>query len=253
MDKTVNTRDRTWLLKEKYHGDPTPEFERDLDRLAQGEPLAYVIGWVPFLDCHIDLSLRPLIPRTETEFWVERAINEMPTDRPIRTLDLCAGSGCIGIAVAHHRPLAEAVFGEIDPSLLSEIATNLEINHIPRQRAQIIESDLFGSIDGVFDAILANPPYIDGEHPLRAEESVRHFEPHRALFSDSGGLGHISNILREAPRRLGTSGTLWCEFGSGQADDVLTLARASGLEATILNDQFGVPRILRATRNGHLR
>jgi len=89
--------DDDWLLRDKYKGHQSAAFMADRARLATGEPLGYVIGWVPFLDCAIWLKTRPLIPRPETEFWVARAIAQMRKDEIVkpRVLDLCAGSGCV--------------------------------------------------------------------------------------------------------------------------------------------------------------
>src|SRR5690606_26669366 len=102
---TLNQEEQ-WLLEEKYAGAESEAFRADLKRLTGGEPLGYVIGHVPFLDCRIHLDSHPLIPRPETEYWVEKAmvaIKEVaggPEARPLHVLDLCAGSGCIGVAVA---------------------------------------------------------------------------------------------------------------------------------------------------------
>ncbi|MEM9336764.1 MAG: hypothetical protein AAGA35_02840 [Patescibacteria group bacterium] len=109
-------RDETWLLEEKYNGEESDEFLADVKRLKNGEPLAYVIGWIPFLDCQIWLDSHPLIPRPETEFWTERAITSIIglsalTPHPVHILDLCAGSGCVGTIVATSLPVARFDFG----------------------------------------------------------------------------------------------------------------------------------------------
>ena len=125
----VSKKDREHLLKEKYRNKKSIFFYFDMFRLYRNEPLAYVIGTIPFLDCTIDLSYKPLIPRTETEFWVERAITEIQKqpreNTSIAMLDLYAGSGCIGVALLKHIPDATMVFGEKDPKLIGKIQKNI--------------------------------------------------------------------------------------------------------------------------------
>ena len=173
----MKKQEEAWLLSEKYGGeksdlsacDLTPAqaeaFFADCARLAAGEPLGYVIGFVPFLDCKIWLDSKPLIPRPETEYWTEKAIQEIKRVTPTasRILDLCAGSGAIGIAVAKAVGEADVTFGEIDKAHLATIGKNLTENHIDCTRYKVFQSDLFKNIDGQFDYILTNPPYINKE------------------------------------------------------------------------------------------
>src|SRR3989338_7651129 len=125
-----------WLLKEKYQDKPTKKFDNDVERLKAGEPLAYVIGFIDFLGCKIDLSKKPLIPRVETEFWVQKVIEETipkSDDRSnsgIKVLDIFAGSGCIGVSIVRHIPNVKVVFAEKDKRLLEQIKINCKINDI---------------------------------------------------------------------------------------------------------------------------
>ena len=122
------SQDIEWLLKEKYQGEESVAFFADVKRMALGEPLGYLIGHVPFLDTTISLDSKPLIPRPETEFWVEKVITEIKlgsAGAPLRVLDLCAGSGCIGVAVAKAIPGATVDFSEIDAKHLPTITKNL--------------------------------------------------------------------------------------------------------------------------------
>jgi hypothetical protein len=113
------SRDAAWLLKEKYNGEKTPDFFADCERLEVGEPLAYVIGFAPFLDTKIWLDSKPLIPRSETEHWVQTVITDMHketgADMHHSVLDLCAGSGAVGVAVAEAVPQARVHFAEKEP------------------------------------------------------------------------------------------------------------------------------------------
>ena len=236
------TKDEHWLLNEKYNGVETPEFKADNARLASGEPLAYVIGHVPFLNATIYLDSHPLIPRPETEFWTEQAITSIQiTERPVRILDLCAGSGAIGVAVAKEIEDAHVTFAEIDKAHLSTIAKNLAMNDIPCTQYQVFGSDLFSSIKGKFDYILSNPPYID---PIldRVDASVKAYEPSTALYGGREGIEIISTIIRTTVEYLLPNGQLWLEHEPEQTKKIQGLALEYGFTPVTHNDQYGVDR-----------
>ena len=300
------THEEKWLLKEKYQdvesnlsAAQAEAFHVDCARLESGEPLAYVIGYIPFLDCKIYLNFHPLIPRSETEFWVEKAISEIKSsviangarqstinnanvgvdcqpaqacfvprndyeknehnlrgETPkiqtyqdsayVKVLDLCAGSGAIGAAVAKAVPETEVTFAEIDPALLPTIEknffTNIAINRdIGEACYKILQSDLFENISEKFDFILSNPPYIDADAGT-VETSVAEHEPHLALFGGRLGLELISRIIVEAPTHLSTTGQLWLEHDPKQVEAITALAKQNGLTITTHHDQYKIPR-----------
>ncbi len=208
-----------WLLRDKYNGQETPALEKDLKRLKKGEPLDYVIGWKPFLNCRINLSLKPLIPRPETEFWVEKAIQEMKAAKDssgkISVLDVFAGSGCAGVAVLKNIPNAQVDFAEKYASFLKQIKINCDLNKLDPKRYGIVKSDVFSKIKNRYDFILANPPYI-AKNDKRVQKSVLAFEPKQALFGGEDGLFFIEEFLKEAREHLNPKGEIWLEFGAGQ-------------------------------------
>jgi release factor glutamine methyltransferase len=277
----MKNQELNWLLKEKYHGVTTPEFEADCARLTAGEPLAYLIGSIPFLDCTIYLDSHPLIPRPETEFWVEQAIAAVrqysnltssvfasrseaiqgmrsdsglprqslslpPRNDEVRVLDLCAGSGAIGVAVAKAIPEAHLTFSEIDPPHLptieKNITQNLSVNRkVSPDRVTVVVGDLFDNVDGVFDFILTNPPYIDkGSHTVDA--NVEAHEPHLALFGGVAGMEIIKRIIREAKGHLTPTGQLWIEHEPFQTPTITTLATEHGFTISTQPDQYGTLR-----------
>ena len=160
-----------WLLEEKYQGKRTliepegsseperPAFLRDLKRLKKGEHVDYVIGWKPFLNCKIDLRYKPLIPRVETEYWVEKAIKDLRS-ASISCLDIFAGSGCIGISVLRIIPSAHVDFAEKEKKFCKQIVLNAKLNKITRSRYKVIQSNMFSKVRGKYDYIFANPPYL---------------------------------------------------------------------------------------------
>lgn len=244
---SISPEDIRALVRDKYDGDTGADITADIARLSAGEPLAYVIGWVPFLGCRIDLASRPLIPRMETEYWAEKLIEHLKErfgDKAFTLLDLCAGSGAIGIAVLHALPNARVSFAELHEEHLPEIRENAERNGIDAGRSEIIKSDLFESLERArFDIIATNPPYVPSERELDA--SVRAYEPHEALYSGIDGLDHIRKIVSDVREHLSPSGELWLECDIAHAEEVRTLALAGGARsATINDDQYGRPRYL---------
>jgi release factor glutamine methyltransferase len=237
-------KETRWLLEEKYHGKETSEFFADIKRLEAGEPLAYIIGWVDFLGCRIDLSVRSLIPRPETEFWVEGAIKEISnTKGQIKILDLFSGSGCIGVALAKQLPNAIIDFGEKDPLLCEQITKNITQNNIEGGRIRVLHTDVFFNITDAYDYILANPPYIDPTQKDSVDQSVLLYEPHEALFADNGGLSFIQQLLTDGPAHLKPGGTLFIEFGKDQKEDIARLIKGTPWTIEFKQDQFGLWRI----------
>ncbi len=238
------TRDEQWLLEEKYGGDTNaPGFVEDKHRLARGEPLAYVIGWQPFLGLTIHLDGKPLIPRPETEWWTEQLLSACGKRRIPHFLDLCAGSGAVGCAALARLPNARVYFGEVDPALEATIRKNIRENNLDASRADVRIGDLFEPFgDERFDVIAANPPYVPSGRVLPA--SGANYERTRALYAAEDGLGVIRRIAEELPRRLAPGGMAWIECDSPAAAAAAELFRAQGLSAEIRTDQYGKSRLL---------
>ena len=222
------TQEILWLLNEKYNGRVSPEFKHDCARITSGEPVSYVIGSHPFCGCSIDLSRRPLIPRVETEWWVEKAIEEIRKEREgrsIRVLDLFSGSGCIGIALAASLPQAQVDFVDSEERFLEQIQINIESNGINPTRTRLIESNVFEKVKDQYHYIFANPPYIDKDNN-RADSSVLAWEPHEALFAPDHGLYYLKRTINETLEHLVSGGSLYLEYDTPQKKELEKLARS---------------------------
>lgn len=240
MDNKDQEREISWLVRDKYNGVMSANVIADIERLRSGEPLAYVIGWIPFLGTKIYLDSKPLIPRAETEYWVGQVIETLKARKlsEVRILDLCAGSGCIGVALASTIPKSTVDFVEIDPSHIATIWKNIDENKIDRSRTQVITGDLFEKIEDKYDLIISNPPYIDKNLGDRVEDSVKMFEPKIALYANDNGLEIIKRIVNEAPQFLKDEGMIFIEHEPEQTEEISLFPNYKGT----FDDQFGVKR-----------
>ncbi|MCK9352335.1 MAG: HemK family protein methyltransferase [Candidatus Paceibacterota bacterium] len=227
-----------WLLHEKYGGQETPGFFEDLRRIEAGEPVDYVIGFSTFLGAKIDLSYHPLIPRTETEFWVEKAMEHISMGKT-EILDMFAGSGCIGIAILKHLKDVSVDFGEKDPLLIKQIEKNIDINNIDFMRAHVYETDVFANIpQKKYDYIFANPPYVSHDRKWQVARPVLEHEPHLAIFTDDDGLFFVKQMLNESPNFLTQDGMLFLEFDQWQKEKIEKLVEDSKFEGVFWRDQY---------------
>lgn len=209
--------------------------EADAARLTDGEPLAYVLGEWSFWDFDLIVSPAVLIPRPETETLVEAALTRAHPGA--RVLDLGTGSGAIAIALARSQAL--------DVLAVDASAAALEVarKNAARLDAAVtfVTSDWFSGVTGLFDLIVANPPYVAELDP-HLPDLV--FEPDSALVSGPEGLDALRRIVGEAPGHLESGGWLLVEHGYDQKETVGDLFAAAGLEAIeCLQDLGGHPRV----------
>lgn len=171
--------------------------------LLEDKPIAYIIGSVHFGE--LLLTIRPpiLIPRTETEMWCYKLIDLLKpfNNKHLRILDLCTGSGCIALALAHTLPQATVVGIDINQQALALAEENKQKTGIAN--CFFIKSDLFKMLAGEhFDIIVANPPYIGEQEKNSLSTSVLNFESPQALFAENGGYAIIETIITQAPNFL---------------------------------------------------
>ncbi len=252
----MDLKEIDWLLRDKYklngilsQPEKWPsEVEKDINRLESGEPLAYVIGFIPFLGCHIDLSMRPLIPRTETEYWAEKMISQFKLRQEEFTcLDLFSGSGCLGLSLSKHCSRSKVDFADNSDNCIKQIKINLSLNNIGNERSKIIKSDLFDRIKDKYDLILANPPYLNQEQIECLTDSVKNYEPIDALAGGEEGLYFIEKFLFLAKRHLKKGGEIWLEFDSSQKKDIQNMANKYDYRCELGKDQFNSWRFSRMT------
>ena len=212
-----------------------------------GEPVAYLIGEWEFYGLPLDIDRQVLIPRADTETLVDCALPFLRGQAGSRVLDLCAGSGCIGLAVASQVADCRVTLGDISEGALRICRQNIRRNDLSDRVAPLQVNAMAAPPRqlGTYDCILCNPPYIPTGDIAGLDVSVRDFEPHDALDGGEDGLDFyraVSSLWREA---LHTGGMLFFEVGIGQADDVLRIMRSFGFgDLEITPDPAGIPRVV---------
>ena len=232
----------------------SPELERrvrDLvDRHLAGEPVAYLIGEWECYGLPLDISRDVLIPRPDTEVLAGQAIEYIQTLGECRVLDLCAGSGCIGLAVASQAPQARVVLGEYSDAALKICRQNIRRNGLTG-RVVPMQADAREKPEralGEFQCIVSNPPYIPRADLETLDASVKDYEPHLALDGGEDGLDFYQTISGKWKEALAPGGRLYFEVGIGQADTVLRIMRAQGFgDIQIVKDLHDIPRVVFGT------
>ena len=230
--------------------------ERDLKRRLDGEPVAYVTGERGFYECIFKVSNDTLIPRADTEILVENAISDicsrMAGLETIKILDLCCGTGCIGISVA--KVLARSFKSvELTLSDISEGAMRICKENVqnlitePRIKVTLTIGDLFRTIsESGFNAILSNPPYIRTDVIPNLEKQVL-FEPHGALDGGKDGLAFYRDIVLEAKGHLAPGALLAMEIGYDQGAEVSKLLSDHGYrDVEVIKDLGNRDRVVKA-------
>ena len=221
----------------------SPELERQVrslvDRHLAGEPVAYLIGEWEFYGLPLDISPDVLIPRPDTEVLAGQAIEYIQTLGECRVLDLCAGSGCIGLAVASQAPQALKVCRQnIRRNGLSGRVVPMQADAREKPERSL----------GEFQCIASNPPYIPRADIETLDASVKDYEPHLALDGGEDGLDFYQTISGKWKDALVPGGRLYFEVGIGQADSVLRIMRAQGFgDIQIVKDLHDIPRVVFGT------
>ena len=233
----------------------SPEVERAARRLVQrhlaGEPVAYLIGEWEFYGLPLDISPAVLIPRPDTEVLATKLIDAARSAGPCRILDLCAGSGCIGLAAAANLPNARVLLGELDDEALKICRQNIRRSNLTG-RVTSMKLDAREKPTrslGEFQFLVSNPPYIPSADIDTLDASVREHEPRLALDGGEDGLDFYRAICEKWRDALCESGMLFFEVGIGQADQVLRIMRSSGFgDIQIVKDLNNIPRVVYGTR-----
>ena len=237
-----------------YAPDPVEEKLAALvERRLSGEPVAYLIGEWEFYGLTLDVTPDVLIPRMDTEVLAERAILlARAAGEGARVLDLCAGSGCVGLAVAANVPTCRVVLADVSEAALKICKGNVRRNEL-NARVTCVQADALQKPDAAlwdFDVIACNPPYIPTGDLAGLDVSVRDYEPRSALDGGADGLDFYRAITARWGSALRLGGSLLFEVGINQAMDVAALLEGSGFEdIQSTQDTQGIPRVVEGVVN----
>ena len=224
------------------------DMSRAVQRLLDGEPLAYVLGEWEFYGLPLRVTPDVLIPRDDTCAVAELAIRKaLFLEQDPRILDLCCGSGCIGLAIASRVKDAKVTLADLSMEALAVAKENTGLNRLGG-RVRCVQADAMQKAPaflGKYDMIVSNPPYVTGAEMQTLPHSVKDFEPEMALYGGEDGLDFYRAICENWRGALRTGGRLYFEVGIGQADDVLRIMRAVGFgDIEVIPDLNGIPRVV---------
>lgn len=238
--------DRNTLL---VHGDRAVSvqeqraYEEAINWRSQRIPLQQIIGRQEFMGLSFQVNEHVLVPRQDTEILVEEVLRELIDGMKI--LDLCTGSGCILISLLHYSNGCEGVGTDISPDALAVARCNAARLLGTDKRYFFGESDLFEQVQGRYDIIVSNPPYICHGEIENLMPEVRDHEPALALDGGEDGLEYYRRIAAESPAYLNGGGRLYLEIGYDQGDAVQKLLLDQGFrEVNVVQDYAGLDRVV---------
>lgn len=200
-------------------------------RVLAGEPLAYVLGEWTFYGMTLYIDRHVLIPRDDTCALAQLAIKRaLYLDQNPRILDLCTGSGCIGLAIANRVKDAHVTLADISPEALAVAKKNVT-RHQMTARVACVQADALAEAPaflGKFHMIVSNPPYITTEEMQQLPDSVKDYEPHLALHGGTDGLDFYRSIVKNYTAALQPGGYLCFEYDPSQGDDIAALLEENG-------------------------
>lgn len=259
--------DRNTLL---VHGDREVSLEEEtsykalLEKRKEHVPLQHLTGFQEFMGLRFEVNEHVLIPRQDTEVLVEEVMKHLHDG--MRFLDMCTGSGCILLSLLHYSNECEGVgvdYSEEALTVAKRNAHNLfekaDLNELEKQfglqdrepaqkQVTFVHSDLFKGVEGTFDIIVSNPPYIATEVCKTLMSEVKDYEPRMALDGGEDGLHFYRRIIKESPAYLNRGGIVFFEIGFDQAGAVSSLMEQEGFkEVTVLQDFAGLDRVVYGT------
>ncbi len=246
-DRLEFLKNPTMIVSEKLFAG----FTNLIARRLRWEPVAYITGRKNFWTFSLEVNQAVLIPRPDTEIIVEETLDvcRKTDSAKLKILDIGTGSGAIALALAKEIPFAEIIATDISAAALALARKNAHALDL-ENKIDFRPGNLFDPVEGVFDIIVSNPPYISEEDYKKLPAGVKDYEPAAALLAGKKGTEFFETLLDQAPGYLKKNGWLLLEIGAKQEEDVRGLLEESGFyeRITMRRDYAGLPRVMRARR-----
>lgn len=214
----INKNDNVDINKEN-------EYKEYIEKIIKGKPVQYITNNQEFMKLNFYVDENVLIPQPDTEILVEEVIKSIDIMENIEILDMCTGSGCIGISLAKNIKNTKVTLVDISKEAI-EIAKKNAIQNGVENKVTFIQSDMFENVKGKFDIIVSNPPYIETDIIQTLDKQVQN-EPHIALDGGEDGLDFYKMLINEAHKYLKKGGKIFLEIGYDQKQEVESLAKQS--------------------------
>ena len=214
----INKNDNVDINKEN-------EYKEYIEKIIKGKPVQYITNNQEFMKLNFYVDENVLIPQPDTEILVEKVIKSIDIMENIEILDMCTGSGCIGISLAKNIKNTKVTLVDISKEAI-EIAKKNAIQNGVENKVTFIQSDMFENVKGKFDIIVSNPPYIKTDIIQTLDKQVQN-EPHIALDGGKDGLDFYKILINEAHKYLKKDGKIFLEIGYDQKQEVENLVKQS--------------------------
>ena len=239
--------DRNELIKkqlQEVEKEKEEEYKQKVEQILQGIPLQYITNLQEFMKLNFFVNENVLIPQPDTEILVEEVIKIAQLENKIKILDICTGSGCIGISLAYYLKNAKISMSDISKNAIEIAKKNAKENKV-LEKTKFIKSDLFENIEEKFDIIVSNPPYIETDVIKNLSKQVQN-DPKIALDGGKDGLLFYRKLIKEAPNFLNYNGYLCMEIGYDQKEKVIEIAKQEEIFSKIeaIKDLSGNDRVI---------
>ena len=241
-----------WLLlehfadikKSDYLANPNMELtkvvaeqvEEAVEKRINHIPVQHIIGQTEFMGLTFKVNENVLVPRLDTEILVDEVVKYVG-DEFVSILDMCTGSGCIAITISDMCDNATVVASDISKDALEVAKENNQINQTD---ATFVESDLFENVEGLFDVIVSNPPYIKTEEIENLMDEVKLHDPRLALDGGESGLDFYQKIIEQSGDYLKTDGKIFFEIGFDQAEEVSKILKDNGYKDIVVKKDLAM-------------